>query len=243
MPTLVLDLEVIADPDLPFTGTSRPDGDPVPAPIHCKIVSATGLLLDDEYRPVALRTFADEVRAISSNVARLSRDDAPLLVTFGGRHFDLPVLAARAFVHGIPFPRYYASKSRDAADMRYRYDAAAHLDVMDYCADFGMAKKARQDAFARAIGFPGKRGVDGGDVAAMWAAGRVGDIAQYNAEDVVQLAAIFFRVQLIRGILKPASYRTVMGEYLAWLATLPAMAPLLREVDRKRAMTAWEREE
>ena len=49
---------------------------------------------------------------------------------------------------------------------RYRYSTDGHFDLMDFLADFGAAKNARLDVYAKLVGFPGKVGVDGSQVAA-----------------------------------------------------------------------------
>lgn len=241
MSYLVLDLETVPDPALPPPPPREDGADRVPAPVHCRIVSASGLVLRNDYSVAALKTLTDEREAIHANVAYISRNDVTV-VTFAGRFFDMPVLAARAFLHGIPFPRYYAPRRGPEPDMRSRYGAieGGHLDLSDYLADFGVSRRARMDAWAKAIGFPGKGDVDGGDVAGMMAAGKLEEVAQYNREDVVQETAIFLRTQLQRGELDAAGYRRAMGGLLEWMAGYPGMGRLLAGVDCTRALAVYE---
>src|SRR5215468_11433458 len=57
------------------------------------------------------------------------------IVTWNGRGFDLPVVAARCLRHGVAFPWYYQRR-----DARYRYSPDGHLDLMDLLADHGATK-------------------------------------------------------------------------------------------------------
>ena len=65
----------------------------------------------------------------------------------------MPVIAARCLRHGIPLKHYYRSR-----DVRYRFSAEGHLDLMDYVADFGAAKPSKLDVIAKLCGMPGKVG-------------------------------------------------------------------------------------
>ncbi len=230
---VVLDLETIVDPALPPEHRGPLDEPRVPAPIHCQIVAATGLVLRADYSVAGMRTFTDERQAIASNIVTLR---GRVAVTWNGRGFDLPVLAARAFVHGLQFPHYYDA-SAAGFDMRSRYKGGRHLDLCDYLADYGSSRPARLEAYARACGFPGKvDGVSGADVATMVAAGRMEDVAQYNAEDVAQTTAVFLRTQLIRGAITPEEYREVMRNFMAWCDGQPVLSRVMSMVNRARAL-------
>lgn len=203
---LVLDIETIVDPELPITESAEPTK--LPAPPHHKIVTIGALLLGPDLSPRRLgivgRETEDEaliVREFSDLVER----HQPTLVTYNGRGFDLPVIAMRCLRHGVPFPAYYRAR-----DMRYRFSAEGHYDLMDYLSDYGASPRARLDVVAKLCGMPGKVGVDGKDVGPLVHAGRLEEVRNYCLCDVVQTAGVFLRVELLRGGLDREEYLHAM---------------------------------
>lgn len=129
----------------------------------------------------------------------------PTLVGWNSRKFDAPVLAARAFLHGIPFPWYY--KKPRQADPRYRYDENGHYDLKTYLCDYGAASAASLDVFAKSMGLPGKVGTDGSMVAEMVREGRISEVESYCACDVAQTTGVLFRTELLRGRITLEEYQ------------------------------------
>ena len=68
----------------------------------------------------------------------------PVLVTFNGRAFDLPVIALRSLSHGVPLSWYYQERG-----VRYRYSEEGHMDLCDWLADHGATRSGSLDAVAR----------------------------------------------------------------------------------------------
>jgi hypothetical protein len=153
---------------------------------------------------------------------------APVLCTWNGRAFDLPVLMLRSLRHGLPQPWYYRGR-----DVRYRYSEAGHCDLADAMGDYGASRSLGLDGMARLIGLPGKFGdIGGADVAAAFAAGRHEDIASYCMADAVQTAFLFIRWQLLKGSMTLAAYRQSAVELLGACEADPRLAPLAALVDR-----------
>jgi predicted PolB exonuclease-like 3'-5' exonuclease len=203
---LVLDIETILDPELPIL--DAPEGEGLPAPPHHEIVCIGVLWFGSNYEVRRIGIIGEEKseREVLADFARFLERHRPVLVTFNGRGFDLPVIAARCFKHAQPLTYYYRER-----DVRYRFSVEGHLDLMDFLSDFGAAKRARLDLSARLCGMPGKVGVDGKDVGPMVHAGRVEEVRNYCLCDVVQTAAVFLRTQLIRGELEPQTYVQAMA--------------------------------
>ena len=128
----------------------------------------------------------------------------PVLVTYNGRSFDLPVIVMRSLCHAIALPWYYRDR-----DVRYRYSAEGHLDLCDWLAEHGAARAGKLDAIARLIGLPGKLGVDGSQVEGLYRAGQLASIQSYCLADVTQTAFVFLRFRLLQGQIAPAAYRRV----------------------------------
>lgn len=231
-PFLVLDIETVLDAELPLVATS--DVERLPAPPHHQIVVVGALLFDASYGVEHLRVSesADEA-AILSDFARLLEERQPCLVTFNGRSFDLPVIAARCLRHGVALRRYYQSR-----DVRFRFSPERHFDLMDHVADFGAAKPARLDVVAKLCGMPGKVGVDGKDVGPLVHAGRLEDVRHYCLCDVAQTAAIFLRVQLVRGELGRETYVDRMRQLLDLVRSDGRLAPVAAGLNERRLLLA-----
>ena len=125
-----------------------------------------------------------------------------------GRGFDMPDAsrAAALTCAAVAMPWWFQDRNT-----RYRYSTDGHFDLMDFLADFGATKNARLDVYAKLIGFPGKVGVDGSQVQPMVHAGKLDEVNTYCLCDVVQTAAIFLRVELLR-------WRATTGHATAMLA-------------------------
>jgi predicted PolB exonuclease-like 3'-5' exonuclease len=223
---LVLDIETIPDPELPLPD----DPDKVPAP-PCNRIVTIGCMLLEDYVPKKLGCLGEgksESEMLSDLASWLERRK-PTIVTWNGRGFDMPVITSRAFRHGIPMPWWFRDRNT-----RYRYSLEGHFDLMDFLADFGASKNTRLDVYARLVGFPGKVGVDGSKVASMVEAGKLDEVNAYCLCDVAQTAAIFLRVELLRGALDRAAYTTLATSLLTFLDAEKRVAEVVEKVDRER---------
>jgi predicted PolB exonuclease-like 3'-5' exonuclease len=233
---LILDIETIVDPEL-----AAPNADPdrLPGPPHHRVVALGALWLDRDYEIRRLGLLGDGrgEAEILGEFAMLMRKRRPWLVTFNGRGFDLPVIAMRCLRHGIPLRSYY----RDP-EVRRRYTADGHLDLMDYLADFGATRASRLDTVAKLCGMPGKVGMDGRDVAPLVEAGRLSEVENYCLCDVVQTAAVFLRVQLLRGELRRQAYLDSMQKLVSTIREDPRLAPVARALNEPRLLLAPEPE-
>jgi predicted PolB exonuclease-like 3'-5' exonuclease len=63
------------------------------------------------------------------------------------------------------------------------------------------------DALAQLCGFPGKLGMDGGQVWNAYQRGEIQAIRDYCETDVMNTYLVFLRFQLMRGALNEAAYR------------------------------------
>jgi len=135
------------------------------------------------------------------------------LVSFNGRRFDLPVLELAALRHDCVMPRYF----RDG--FRHRFADDAHYDLYDFVTNFGaFSVRGGFHLLAQLIGLPGKQGVDGAQVQALWEAGRLAEIDAYCRRDVIQTYLLFLRLELMRGRIT----RAQQDAALAATATLRA---------------------
>lgn len=226
---LVLDIETVPDAARWEKPADRPDA--FPPNWAMQIVVIGHLWLDHQYRLLEMGTFVGDERALLASFSQRVDASRPTLVTYNGRGFDLPVIAARALCHGIPLPWYYKDRS-----VRSRYTDDGHLDLCDWLADHGATRAGSLDALARLIGLPGKVGVDGSQVEGLYAAGQLDAIADYCLSDVAQTAMLLLRFRLLQGALAPDDYRERAAALLAGIAADARVAPIARDADRAQLL-------
>lgn len=228
---LILDIETILDAELPIAESS--EAERLPASPHHKVVVIGVMSMGDRHEPRKLGCVGEgkDEAGILSDFAKFLEDRRPTLVTYNGRGFDLPVIAARCLRHGITMRHYYASR-----DVRYRFSPDGHLDLMDFISDHGAAKPAKLDVLAKLCGMPGKVGVDGKDVGPLVHAGKIQEVRNYCLCDVVQTAGLFLRTELLRGELDRAQYREAMLSLLELVDADARVAPVALALNRSRLL-------
>lgn len=232
---LVVDIETIIDPTLPLPKSDSASAQPPalpPAPFH-QVVAIGALWMDAAYKPIKLGVVGEgkSEHEVLGDFARFMEERRPDLVTYNGRGFDLPVIVARCLRHGVTFRHYF-----QAPDVRYRYSAQGHLDLMDFMTDHGATRSVSLDTLAKLIGLPGKVGVDGKDVGPLVEAGRIDEVYAYCLCDVAQTAGLLLRVQLLRGVLDREEYRDAMGALLGLMEEDGRLGPVFAGVDRGALM-------
>lgn len=237
---LVLDIETV--PDARWKRPEVPHGTEPPFPptwAH-RIVVVGCLWLGADYRLRRMGvigesgeggTEADE-QHILIELSRFVGRAKPVLVTFNGRSFDLPVIALRSLSHGVPLAWYYQERG-----VRYRYSEEGHIDLCDWLADHGATRSGSLDAVARLFGLPGKIGVDGSQVEGLYRAGQLPRIQAYCLSDVVQTAFVLLRFRLLQGVLAPAAYVAAAEALYEAVAAEPRVAELVASIDRGQLCT------
>lgn len=221
MTFLVFDIETIPDASLP--PPKKPDE--FPPPPHHEIVTIGAMVVGDNYHPQMLGVIqgATERDKIERFIDFASRGT---LVSWNGRAFDCPVVATRALKYGLKMQNWYSSR-----DTRYRFSDTGHFDLKDYLGDFGAARLAGLDVCARLIGFPGKVGVDGSNVADMVSTGRQSEVDAYCLCDVVQTTALFLRTQWMRGLIR--DFDSVSRAFLSFIDSESRVAQVASLINRE----------
>ncbi|MCA3270160.1 MAG: 3'-5' exonuclease [Thalassospira sp.] len=145
------------------------------------------------------------------------------LVSFNGRTFDLPVLKYRALHYGIPTPWLYNTADKwNNYGSRYSFDW--HCDLIEAFSDFGASARVKLHEVAVAVGLPGKFGVDGGDVAGMFDAGKIKEIRAYCETDVLNTFLLYLRLQQHRGTLATPDYNDAVTSAISYCESMDAGA-------------------
>jgi len=134
---------------------------------------------------------------------------APVLVSWNGSGFDLPVLNYRALLHGVPAPRYWETGDEDNSFRFNNYLSRfhwRHTDLMDVLAGFNNRAYARLDEIAVLLGLPGKMGMSGAHVWDNYREGKLGAIRDYCETDVLNTWLVYLRFELMRGHLTREGY-------------------------------------
>jgi predicted PolB exonuclease-like 3'-5' exonuclease len=147
-------------------------------------------------RHIGEKSEPDLVRDFVAGLPRDDTDKGPVLVSFNGGGFDLPVLRYRALAYGAPVPALFRGANRDYW-YRFGWD---HIDLCDMLSGFGASARPSLAEMAALLGIPAKLdGVDGSQVEALARAGEFDQIAAYCLGDVIITFRLMLRFALIRG--------------------------------------------
>ncbi|HEU4732015.1 MAG TPA: 3'-5' exonuclease [Kofleriaceae bacterium] len=235
---LILDIETIPDTER-WNRPETPHGESAFPPTWAHRIIVIGCLwLDHGYRLKRFGVIGDKdagttgpldqrERHLLEDFSRFVGRARPVLITYNGRSFDLPVIVMRSLCHAVPLPWYYRDR-----ELRYRYSEEGHLDLCDWLADHGASRAGKLDAMARLIGLPGKIGVDGSQVEGLYHAGQLESIQTYCLADVSQTALLFLRFRLLQGQIAPETYRERAGALVDALAADGRVTGVLDKLDR-----------
>ena len=159
----------------------------------------------------------------------------PRLVSFNGRGFDLPVLKYRAMVHGVSAPWLYGAGDKwNSYTQRYATDW--HCDLLEVLSDHGASARVGLNEVCAVMGFPGKFGISGADVARLVDEGLIGDVRDYCETDVLNTYLVYLRLMLHKGTVRLDGYNRAIADIVSLIESEGADRPYLKEF-----MEAWGR--
>ncbi|MEE8320410.1 MAG: 3'-5' exonuclease [Gammaproteobacteria bacterium] len=139
----------------------------------------------------------------------------PVLVSWNGAGFDLPVLHYRSLLHGVSAPRYWENGDDDQSFRWNNYLSRfhqRHTDLMDVLSGYMPGARAPLDEIATILGFPGKMGMSGSKVWDYFLDGEIDAIRNYCETDVLNTYLVYLRYELIRGRTTQQGYETECSE-------------------------------
>ena len=153
----------------------------------------------------------------------------PVLVTFNGRGYDLPVLELAAFRYGFSVPEWFNVHAISYEQSRNRYNINSHLDLMDLVSNFGACRlTGGLNLLATLIGKPGKTSIDGSKVQDMHDAGQDKEINDYCRCDVLDTYFVFLRTRVMIGRLTLEDEQKLVAEARTWLEAQSVQTPAYR---------------
>ncbi|MWV24675.1 3'-5' exonuclease [Methylobacterium sp. 2A] len=231
---LCLDIETVADTDMPVV-----DPDRFPKPCWHRIVAisyveariavdpATG---HERYLVRQCRSGGNEdwdERRLLTAFWKFFAAGRYRIVTWNGRSFDVPVLQARALIHGIPVQAWYCRGDRwNGYGSRYAPDW--HTDLMDVLSGFGASPRMGLDECAVALGLPGKAGEHGAHVADQIARGDLAGVRAYCETDTLNSMALYVRHALLCGKTDAEGHDASLRSLVDYLAAEGRTRPHLR---------------
>lgn len=233
---VVLDIETVPDFTVWQPDPDKKEKSPFP-PHHAHIPIVIGTTrLSTSLEPLEIKAFTIDSefgeKKLLAEWSAYMAEHRPKIVTWWGRGFDMPVLTLRSLRHGVNLSWYFAE------NYRYRYSEDNHSDLCDVMGDFGMARNLKLDVVGKLIGLPGKHGVDGSQVAEMYAQGGLKDIERYCITDVFQTAVVYMRWRMLKGKLTVESYRDKLAQLIAMLGEREGNKDFLGAIDPRRLQLA-----
>lgn len=175
-------------------------------------------------RSVGEKTEAEVLVGFFKTLPLDPRGAGPLLVTFGGNGFDLPLLRYRAFALGVPIPGLHGAIRRDYWQ-RFGHD---HVDLCDVLSGYGASPKPSLAEMAALADIPVKiGGIDGSQVETYVQSGKLSEVADYCLSDVLATYAVYLRFAMVRGDLSPAHYAASMENLKATVKKHVERRPML----------------
>ena len=133
----------------------------------------------------------------------------PILVSWNGSGFDLPVIHYRSLIHGIVAQRYWENGDEDQSFRWNNYLSRfhnRHTDLMDVLSGYVNSARAPLNEISSILGFPGKMGMSGEKVWDYYLAHDIKSIRNYCETDALNTYLVYLKYQLIRGKLSNDLY-------------------------------------
>jgi len=231
LPILVFDIETVEDVetgkrihqlDLPDAEAAlalanlrkQETGQDFPRLLFHEIVCISGLWIEDGSMKLFSFSQADLTEAqILEKFLGVFDKREPTLVSWNGSGFDIPVVLYRAMLHKLSAVGLLDQGEHDSQKRYNNYQNRyhqRHTDLMDVLAMFNNRNFQKLDHVAQLLGFAGKQGTSGYDVAGMVRAEQWSELTQYCESDVLNTWLIYLRWQLLRGALD-------LGGHEEWL--------------------------
>lgn len=186
-------------------------------PLH-EVVCFSYLWIDD--KTTHLGSFSQKSMSEAQILGRVLDAFAkkPLIISWNGAGFDLPVLLYRTTHHKMNARAITHAGFKDK-DYLNRY-TSVHIDMMEKFSFGAWGNKQKLDIIASLCGLAGKGEIDGRDVLPMVQAGEWQKLIDYCESDVLNTYFVYLRYQLLTGAMDLNTHSAKFAHLIDYLATL-----------------------
>lgn len=188
--------------------------------LHKIVAISACVYINGKHKVASLGEVGDDEKVLVEKFFSLIDNYKPVLVSWNGSGFDLPVLNYRALFHGVSAPTYWDVGHFDNGMKWSNYLSRfqwQHIDLMDVIAGYQMRTVAPLNDIAKLCGFPGKLETDGSAVLELYQADNVQAIRDYCETDVLNTYLVYLRFEQMRGLLMPDQYDARLSALTAYL--------------------------
>ena len=211
-------------------------------PLH-EIVCISGLWMDK--KGLKLFSFSrehDSEATMLQKFLSIFEKRHPVLVSWNGSQFDLPVILVRAMYHGLSAPALFDQGEIDSQKRFNNYQNRyhhQHVDLMDVMAMFNGRNFQKLDDIAQLLGFPGKRQGAGYLVPEQIRQQAWAELTQYCEGDVLNTWLIYLRWMLLKGQLLAEDHRQLIDNTIQYLTTQPQQQDFLAQWQKTAQYTPF----
>lgn len=177
--------------------------------LHQIVAISACVFINGKHKVASLGDIEDDEKTLVEKFFKLIENYQPVLISWNGNGFDLPVLHYRTLFHGVTAPTYWDVGHFDSNRKWSNYLARfqwQHIDLMDVIAGYQARTTAPLNDIAKLCGFPGKLETDGSAVLDLYQNNAVQAIRDYCETDVLNTYLVYLRFELMRGMLLPTTY-------------------------------------
>lgn len=189
-------------------------------PLH-KIACLSFLWVDLEKGKFSLKSLSlneySEKEILTTFFRAFDKTPMPILVSWNGTGFDIPVILYRAMHHKLSAPRLFNDNGKNSYTSRY---GNMNMDVMDKLSLHNYAYKQSLNTVSALCGIAGKGDTDGSQVVPMVKNGEWEKLTTYCESDVLNTWLIYLRHQLLLGKINLETHDGIIGMTQQYLTTL-----------------------
>ncbi len=207
--------------------------------LHRIVAISACVYINGKYKVASLAEKDDDEKTIIERFFRLIDNYKPVIVSWNGNGFDLPVLHYRSLFHKISAPTYWDVGHFDSNNKWSNYLSRfqwQHIDLMDVISGYQARTVAPLNDIAKLCGFPGKLETDGSAVLELYQANKIDAIRDYCETDVLNTYLVYLRFELMRGLLLPHQYDEL-------ILTLKQYLQEQNKIHFNEFLTAWQKAE
>lgn len=259
-PTLVFDIETITDltagrhlyrldlsdedTEAALTKIRRQEtGFDFPQLALHEVVCISGLWVEDQHLKLFSWTQEDYTeKEILQRFVNIFKGQTPILVSWNGAQFDLPVIMQRCLYHGLSAAQLYdhgewnRQKRFDNYQNRYQL---RHTDLMDILSNFTVRNIQKLDDLAEILGLPGKRIVSGYHVFDYVRQQQWTHLSRHCEGDVLNTWLIYLRWLLLRGFVQSHQHQYLVQQTIQYLKHQPQQQEFLKLWQNSAQQTAF----